>query len=170
MLVYHIVTELCEPVNILACGIMFSVNKSAPLTDKKRIHILFNEVCPCTVPVIVKKCLTCEGLAWIVKVEPFLLPYSRTVVVRRVNYLLVVLTDIYGMILYAAEISSPPCAPYLAGLVVVRIVYRRSAPVSALLKLWIALNALYHDEQVRVVVETSHSALLGSILPVVLVL
>ena len=77
VILYHVVADKSQPLFVVA-----AVKESAPLAYEERIHILLNKVSPCVSPVIIKESLLCEVL-----VEPALIAYFRTVVMRRVDYL-----------------------------------------------------------------------------------
>ena len=82
------------------------------------------------------------------------------------------LAKVYGIIPYAAEISSPPCAVIglILGIAIMAVVSGWRIPVKALFGLGINLDTLYHDEQVRVLIQAGFSALLSGIAPVIRIL
>ena len=91
---------------------------------------------------------------------------------RRVNYLGLLgrCGHLYGIVLYAAEVSAPPCA--VPSLFVIRLglPYIGSVECIALFGHGILLNALDEDKSVGVNIEDSLCTVCSSVCPVVLIL
>ena len=153
----HVVTEQLHPVLVLAV-----IHVTAPLTDEQRRNVLLVDICPGIAPVIVQQRLRGEVL-----VEPCLVVDGRTVVMRRIYDLGVHLriTEIYRMLLDAAEIAAPPCTDIRRIVASVgdtpHIARHRTAHG--------LLHTLDEDQRIRIDLEDGFRALGRRILPVVLV-
>ena len=169
VLVGHVITDLLEPVAVLAGLVVRLIDPAAPLAHEQRIAVLLDQIGPGIVPVIIQKRLPVKGLGVILQIEPALLVDLGAVVVRGIHDLLGVLADIDRVILHAAQIAAPPCAEDLGRFTVMRIIDRRRCPVRTAGEVRIALRTLDHDKQIRILLKAGHGTALGGMLPVVLI-
>ncbi len=155
VILYHVITEKSHPLFIFR-----AVHVTAPFADKFWSDILCIYICPCIVPIIIKKSLFSK-----IFVKPCLRINRRTIVVRRINYLTCSVFGIYGIFSCAAEVSSPPCADIWR----INFSVADSPIISGHCAAERLLNALDHNERIRIHLKDSVGAYGSRISPVILI-